>query len=47
MPFLALFGSLFGALSNVVRSVVRGGAGETPVLRPIPISRQDDQRRRR
>jgi len=51
MPFLALFGSLFGALfgalTNVVRWVVRGGAGETPALRPIPISERHDERRRR
>jgi len=43
MPFLALF----GFVSNLVRSVVRGGVGETPALRPIPISERQDPRRRR
>lgn len=43
MPFLALFGSLF----NLVRAVVRGGLGETPALRPIPISDRRRDRRHR
>jgi len=43
MPFLALF----GFVSNLMRSVVRGGVGETPALRPIPISERQDPRRRR
>jgi hypothetical protein len=43
MPFIALF----GFVSNLVRSVVRGAMGETPALRPIPISERHDERRRR
>jgi len=47
MPFIALFGSLFEAVSNLLRSVVRGGVGETPALRPIRISDRQGERRRR
>ncbi len=43
MPFLALL----GFVANLVRSFVRGGVGETPALRPIPISERHDRRRRR
>jgi hypothetical protein len=43
MPFLALFGSLF----NVVRSLVGGGLGGTPALRPIPIADRRNDRQHR
>lgn len=43
MPFLALFGSLF----NAVRSLVGGGLGGTPALRPIPISDRRNDRHHR
>lgn len=43
MPFLALFGSLV----HLARSVIGGGLGGTPALRPIRISDRRNDRHHR